>query len=143
MGYRSLRGTRILVVEDDCFIAHDLEDLFAAEGADVVLADRIAAALAEVGKGGHDAVLLDLNIRGGFAWGLADEVLAAGVPLCFVSGCPRAAIPVRYADIRNWGKPYDGHALVAGVAGMLFAAPRGPAMSRPDATATFGGTLAP
>jgi len=61
--------TRILVVEDDPAIALGLEDDLTLEGYDVEVARDGDAALARVGRGGIDLVLLDVMLprKDGFA----------------------------------------------------------------------------
>jgi len=106
---RSLSGRRILIVEDDFFIADDFAAIFEAAGATVV---GPVAALPEALKliertERLDGAILDINLQGEMAYALADALRARGVPLVFATGYDRGAIPERYADIPLCEKPVD------------------------------------
>lgn len=80
---------RLLIVEDEPFIAADLESLTSELGHEVVgVADCKAMAL-EMARGARpDAALLDLKLRDGFTGSEIAQALAADfhLPFAFVSG---------------------------------------------------------
>lgn len=105
----NLAGRRILVVEDDFFIADDFAALLEAAGARVVGPVATLAEALSLMKTAEqiDGALLDINLQGEMAYALADALRARGVPVVFVTGYSRSAVPERYADIPLLEKPVD------------------------------------
>ena len=96
----SLSGMRVLVVEDEGPIAMMIEDMLAEMGCVVAgTAASVRDALAAVAAGGFDFALLDLNLAGVSAEGVAEALVAAGVPFAFVSGYGQAGIS---PHLRGW-----------------------------------------
>jgi CheY-like chemotaxis protein len=84
----SLRGRRVLVVEDDALIAMMAEDMLAELGCQVV---GVALGLAEAmdladSQTDLDVALLDVNLSGQSAHPLADRLRARGVMVVFATG---------------------------------------------------------
>ncbi len=106
---RTLAGRRILIVEDDFFIADDFAATCEAAGATVVgPAATLAEALDLTQRTERlDGALLDINLQGEMAYALADALRARSVPIVFATGFDRGAIPDRYADIPLCEKPVD------------------------------------
>lgn len=99
-------GRRILVVEDDYFIAkglmRDLRDL----GCEALgPAASVAEALELAAAGPLDGALLDINLRGEPAYPVADALVGRGVPVAFATGYDADAIPPRYAAVPRCEKP--------------------------------------
>ncbi len=83
----TLRGLRILVVEDEALVLMEIEDMLHEFGCEVVgPASSVAAALAAIGENGIDGALLDMNLQGEHILPVAEELLARGVPFVFVTG---------------------------------------------------------
>lgn len=113
---RCLRGLRALVIEDEYFIADDLKGILKRHGADLVrLSGSIEDAMDQGQSTAFDFALVDINIRGETTFMLADMFRRRNVPFAFVSGYDRSAIPRRFDDVPNWGKPYDDRQIVAGI----------------------------
>ena len=114
-------GSRILVVEDEYYLADDLRALIGRTGADVLgpvpTADQ-ARSLIE-GAERVDAVLLDINLRGSTAYELADQLRASDVPFAFVTGYDRSVLPARFADTPTVHKPMNAEKLDALLATLL------------------------
>jgi CheY-like chemotaxis protein len=106
---KTLSGRRILIVEDDFFIADDFAAIFEAAGAKVVgPAATLAAAVDLIERTERlDGALLDINLQGEMAYVLADRLREQGVPIVFATGYDRDAIPERYANIPLCEKPID------------------------------------
>ncbi|GJE41523.1 response regulator [Methylobacterium soli] len=114
-----LAGRRVLVVEDEYFIADDLRRHFEERGAEVLgpvprVEDALAliAATAEI-----DAAVLDVNLQDEMVYPVADALQARGVPFLFATGYEKTAIPARFADVRHCEKPFEPER----IAGALFA----------------------
>jgi CheY-like chemotaxis protein len=104
-----LEGRRVLIVEDDYFIADDLRAGFQRAGAEVVgPVARVGEALSlvEGGTSIHGAVL-DINLAGETVFDVADALKARNVPFVFVTGYDAETIPVAYATVTRCEKPID------------------------------------
>lgn len=107
------RTRRVLIVEDDYFIADDLAKELARAGLDVVgPVPSLARALAIVGEEQIDGAVLDINLNGDKVYEVADALLADGIPVVFVTGYERPSIPERYKDVPLCLKPVDSAAVV-------------------------------
>lgn len=106
---QALAGHRVLLVEDDYFIADDLTRQFEEIGAEVIgpVASLQGAfdliALAQQ----IDGAVLDVNLREEMVYPVADALRDLAVPLVFTTGYEKTMIPARYADVRHCEKPVD------------------------------------
>lgn len=86
----SLAGLRILIVEDDPFLALELEQLVADHGAEVVgPVPTVRAAMAALEEVWPDAAVLDVNLRGERSAPVAAALRAAGTPFMLATGYGR------------------------------------------------------
>lgn len=111
-------GLRVLVVEDDYFLAETLHEELCERGVDVVgpagaLED--AEALLEPATR-IDAAVLDVNLGGVMTFGLADRLLQDGVRVVFTTGYDAAALPERFRRVRVCAKPYSIESIIAALA---------------------------
>jgi CheY-like chemotaxis protein len=103
-------GPRVLLVEDEYFIAEDLRRALEDAGIGVlgpvptaVEALDLISASARI-----DAAVLDINLEGdGLVYPVADALQARGVPFVFATGYDGTAIPARFAGTRRFEKPFD------------------------------------
>jgi CheY-like chemotaxis protein len=110
----SLEGRRILVVEDEYYLADDIVRALRGRGAEVV--GPVATVLqAErlLGEGGLDCAILDINLRGEMAYPVADRLADAGIPFLFATGYGSESIPERFRAIPQLQKPVDPELLVS------------------------------
>lgn len=85
-----LVGSRVLVVEDDPFIAMELQDRLADLGAKVVgPVAAVSAALQAIEVTLPDAAVLDVNLRGEMSTPVAAVLSGADVPFVVVTGYSR------------------------------------------------------
>lgn len=110
-------GLRVLIVEDEYFIAEDLARGFRKAGVEIVgpvasLADAIA--LAELDQ--LDGAVLDINLSGEMIYPLADTLMEQAVPIVFVTGYDAFAIPERYGAIPRCQKPFDASRVIEALA---------------------------
>jgi CheY-like chemotaxis protein len=118
---KMLAGHRVLVVEDEYFIADDLARALAMLGATVlgpVPSEEEALALIEAPEP-PELAILDLNLRGAASFALAQRLEERGIPFLFATGYERSSVPARFAAVPRWEKPYDPASLARAVAGLL------------------------
>ncbi len=106
---------RILVVEDEPFIAMGLEHLLPKLGYEVAgVATHLREALAKVEAGGFDLAVLDVNLGGELSYRVADLLLAKGVPFVFCTAYADVAFG-RYTHVPVLQKPVDKKALARAI----------------------------
>jgi CheY-like chemotaxis protein len=112
-GKQTLSGRRILVVEDEYFIADDLARAIARLGAEVVgpVATRAQALRLLSTAERIDLAVLDINLKDEPVFPLADLLIEQSVPLLFATGYGEASIPERYRQVPRWEKPFSPEAL--------------------------------
>lgn len=103
-----LENRRVLVVEDEYFIADDIATALRKLGAEVVgpVPDRNRA-LTRLASERIDLAVLDINLRGDLVYPLADTLRECRVPFVFATGYDRRAIASGYEDVPRWEKPFD------------------------------------
>ncbi|GEP10801.1 response regulator [Methylobacterium gnaphalii] len=101
-----LSGRRILVVEDDYFLADDLQRRLRASGA-IVLGPvpSVEGALGLVDRETVDAASIDVKLGVEMAYPVADALRARGVPFLLTTGYDQASLPERYAKAPRLEKP--------------------------------------
>lgn len=101
-----LVNQRILVVEDDYFIAKHLCDQLRSRGAEPVgPVCNVADAMQHVLAGGFAAALLDVNLNGEPVYAVADVLAERRIPFAFTSGYSRNLLPERFRDAPLAVKP--------------------------------------
>ncbi|RST30315.1 response regulator [Sphingomonas ginkgonis] len=102
----SLAGKKILIVEDEYFIASDLAWVLAREQAVVVgPVSDLARGLSLVAEGGVDAAVLDVNLEGAHSYAIADRLGEVSVPFMFLTGYDSWSLPESYRDVPRLSKP--------------------------------------
>lgn len=119
VGRRALEGKRILIVEDEYFIADDIGRELEREGACIIgPVASVESACGLLASGVRvDAAILDINVRGELVYPVARHLRLSGTPFMFATGY--GAIAAEYADAPQWTKPFNTEALAAAVAELL------------------------
>jgi len=114
MASQHLAGWRVLIVEDEYYLAEDARSALSDVGAEVLgpVASVIEARALIEADPGINAVLLDVNLRGEMAFEVADALISRGIPFAFVTGYDRAALPDRFSDAVSLRKPVHAEQLV-------------------------------
>jgi PAS domain S-box-containing protein len=116
----SLRGKRILVVEDEALLSMDLEASLAAAGCHVVgPAATVETARKLIKHEQCDAALLDVNLSGHPVDELAAALTKHAVPFAFLTGYGREALPRGFGEAKMLGKPFSQHEVLAMLAQLL------------------------
>lgn len=109
----ALASLRVLVVEDDYFIADDMARALLSLGAEllgpVATGEEALALLSSESK--IDIAVLDINLRGQPVFPLAEQLRAQNIPFVFATGYDEAAVPEAFSDVPRWEKPFDAHVL--------------------------------
>lgn len=107
MNENVLAGRRVLVVEDQYAIALDLCESLDQQGADVVgPASSAEDALVMLEDGARpDVAVLDIQLRGGLVYPVADRLQQLGVPYLFTTACEPSEIPERHRRAPRFEKP--------------------------------------
>ena len=99
---------RVLIVEDEMFVAVLLEDMLTDLGYQVAgIAGRVATALPLVETLDFDLAILDVNLAGEMSFPVADAVAEKGVPYLFSTGYGRPGISPSHAHRPVLSKPFS------------------------------------
>lgn len=114
---RPLEGKRILVLEDDFYLATDETQILQQAGAEVLgpYGSRFDPAQL-AGAGTIDAAVVDINLGGGPNFDLARTLLDRGVPFVFVTGYDSTVIPGDLSSAPRMEKPVRDSDLVTAIA---------------------------
>lgn len=106
---------RILVVEDEFFIAEEIADALEAAGFEVVgPCPTVASALARIADGpSFDAAVLDASLRHASSLPVAEALAELGIPFAVVTGFSVDQLPARMAAAPVLTKPLRGEDLVS------------------------------
>lgn len=108
-----LSDRRVLVVEDEFYLARDVARTLQQAGATVLGPfSRQAEALVALADAAPECAIIDVNLGSGASFDVADALCARGVPFLFFTGYDREVIPSRFADVTRLEKPVDTRHLV-------------------------------
>lgn len=115
-----LAGARILVVEDEFYLANDLADALRAQGAEVI-GPAPTAEMAEqlIAHDRPDCAILDLNLRGSRSVALAEALDRQGIRYLVLSGYDASAIPPSCAGAPYLEKPATSDAVTEAVSKLI------------------------
>lgn len=95
----SMTGCRLLVVEDEMLIALEIEEVLKDLGCEVVgPTGKLDAALELADTETIDGAILDVTIRGGDVFPVADRLLERDIPFILSSGYGDWALPETMRD---------------------------------------------
>ena len=104
---------RILIVEDEPFIALALEAMLAEQGFDVAgSAAQVSAALELIGRERIDGAILDVNLGSQRVDPVADLLAARACPFFFTTGYGISGLPGQHAGRTVLQKPFGMEQLV-------------------------------
>ncbi|MHC2086160.1 HWE histidine kinase domain-containing protein [Methylobacterium sp. CM6244] len=116
-GEANLAGARVLVVEDDYYLALDSQRALQQAGA-VVLGpcpdERTALQVIEHDSPGYAVV--DINLGHGASFTVASALQSKGIPFVFVTGYDDVVIPEAFSDVVRLRKPVELRQVVRAVA---------------------------
>jgi DNA-binding response OmpR family regulator len=101
---------RILIVEDDPFIAMDIETAVADQlgpAAELIVVDSVLQAQRAATAAELSCALLDIDVVGGKTFDVAANLLRKGTPFAFVSGSTPTDVPEPLRQVRFLRKPFS------------------------------------
>lgn len=111
-----LTGKRVLVVEDEAFLALEIGIMLRESGMTPIgPIARNAEALRMIEDMPIDCALLDVNLHGESTESIAAALVSRAIPFAFVTGYGRDNIPERFHDAPLITKPFAGQKLIATV----------------------------
>ncbi|MDV2984364.1 UNVERIFIED_CONTAM: PAS domain-containing protein [Methylobacteriaceae bacterium AG10] len=121
-GEPDLSGHRVLVVEDDYYLATDTARALLSAGAEVIgPCPTEEAARDALEDGAPEAALVDINLGSGPSFTLAALLRERGVPFVFITGYDEGVIPPDFADVERLQKPVELRRVVHFLAETLLA----------------------
>lgn len=116
-GQSDLTGQRVLVVEDDYYLASDTARALRAAGAEVIGPTATEEdARAKMAATRPTWAILDINLRGGRSFELAGDFARDGIPFLFLTGYDQDVIPERFDGVTRLQKPVELRHIVDAVA---------------------------
>lgn len=119
-GAADLSGQRILVVEDDYYLANDTARALKGAGAEVIgpcpNEDAARDAIANLLPTG---AILDINLNGGRSFTFARELKERGVPFVFFTGYDQEVIPTEFEAVIRLQKPVEFRRIIEALADSL------------------------
>lgn len=116
-----LAGHRVLVVEDEYFLADDIVRALQALGARVIgpFGELEDATQVIDDDAAIDAAIIDINLRSEMVFPLARILKARNIPFVFATGYDRGSIDAEFRDVRVWEKPVDLAAMARDLGNMI------------------------
>jgi PAS domain S-box-containing protein len=116
-GEHDLTGRRVLVVEDDYYLATDAARALRGAGADVMgPCGTEEDARAELEEQRPDAAVVDINLGPGSSFKLAQALKDRGIPFVFATGYDAGVIPEEFEGVDRLEKPLQLRRIVDAVA---------------------------
>jgi DNA-binding response OmpR family regulator len=114
-----LKGRRILLVEDEYFVATEIAELLRGGGIEVVGAfARVQPALEAVNRETIDGAVLDVRLDGETSERLAALLVACGVPVLLVTGYEPDQMPPGVRGLPCLRKPFSPDDLLQALASL-------------------------
>lgn len=100
-------GRTVLIVDDEFLIASMIEDIFARQGANVLMATRVDQAQAHLANSRVDFALIDYQMRAAPSEAIWTELTAKQIPFAFCTGSLAAEMHDKFPGIIIIPKPFS------------------------------------
>ncbi|AWN35686.1 GAF domain-containing protein [Methylobacterium radiodurans] len=116
-GEPDLTGRRVLVVEDDFYLATDAARALRGAGAEVMGPCATEEdARVQLDEQRPDVAVVDINLGPGPSFKLAEALKDRGIPFVFMTGYDAEVIPAEFAGVERLEKPLQLRQIVGAVA---------------------------
>lgn len=116
----SLRGIKVLVVEDEYLVASLIEDMLQSAGCVVCgPMPRLAQALDAATNEACDMAVLDINLAGQWSYPVAEALSRRNVPFVFVTGYGANSMPAEFVNRPRIHKPFKMNELLTVLSSMV------------------------
>ena len=121
MTEQALTGSRVLVVEDEYYLADEARSILARAGAEIIgpVPTLTQSQAALDANSVIDVALLDVSLRGDMVYALADALEARGVPFAFATGYDVDILPDRFSDRTVLEKPVRPEQLIQTITNLM------------------------
>lgn len=116
---RPLTGKRILVLEDDYYLASDEKAMLERAGATIVGPFGTGYRASDLPLAQIDGAVVDINLGLGPSFDVALALADGNVPFLFATGYDAGVIPQSLSHVQRIEKPFRERDLIAMVAGLL------------------------
>jgi DNA-binding response OmpR family regulator len=113
----AITGKKFLIVEDNTVIGLDLKANLADSGAAAEQVTTSEEALDLLASSRFDAAILDVHLRDGNSYSIADELRRLNTPFVFLSGY--LTVREGYTDVPFLPKPYNAAAVLTALAELI------------------------
>ena len=100
-------GRTVLVVEDEVELSRLFIEVLQDAGHTVITADSVTDALSALTGQRFDAAILDVELRDGPVFPVADRLAALGTPFLFASAVYYQVVPREHQQVPFVTKPFD------------------------------------
>lgn len=109
----------ILLVDDDDDVRQVIYEALVQDGHRVSVAAEVARGEQMLRSGGHDMLVVDVILRGGDGFQLAELAASLGLRVLFVTGAPAHVARLATMGAPHLAKPFRLHDVVAAVGRLL------------------------
>lgn len=114
--WADLQGTKVLVVEDEFYLAAELKDALERSGVNVLgPCPHVEAVANELSRATPDCAIVDINLGHGPSFDTAEKLRQQGIPFIFLTGYDAPTIPEGLAHIERLEKPVEMGRVLAAV----------------------------
>lgn len=111
-----LRGIKVLVIEDEFYLAAELEEQIGEAGGTVLgPCPDVPAAMTQL-VGEPNCAIVDINLGQGPSFEIAGLLQERAIPFLFLTGYDAAVVPREYGDILCLQKPIDISRVIESIA---------------------------
>ena len=102
-----LGGLRVVLIEDEALVVMLLEDMLSELGCQVIgIAAHLNEAIQLAGCTDADVAIVDVNLGGQDAYGVAERLAARDIPFVFATGYGREGLRADFAGQPTLQKPF-------------------------------------
>ena len=117
----SLQGKRILVIEDEFFLALYVGQVLEEQGCEVIgPATSVRQGLNLVEKSTMNGAILDINLNGELVYPVARVLMDRNIPFLFTTGYSSLDVPSAFGSVPRLDKPVEPDLLIRALVQMFY-----------------------